>query len=240
MPKLSDHAGGRPGAAATKKAGYQGSVRYLANSPERGLPNKILTPAEAKEYIDLGLFLVSNWQKGKHDTADWKRGFEGGKTDAQLASFHHLACGGDVSAPIFFSIDEDIYPSQWESQAKPYLLGAGTVIGQNRVGVYGGLDTMEWADRDQVAGLNGQGQKWLWQTRAWSRRDGKLTWHPTTVLRQELVCPPDNASIAGITVDVNYTYAEDFGQWFYPRGGASSTQDDRDMEFLYEQAMGRQ
>jgi hypothetical protein len=236
MPKLSDHAGGRPGAQATKDAGYQGSVRYLANSPERGMPNKILLPQEAAEYLALGLFLVSNWQKGKHATADWKRGFQGGVTDANAARAHHRLCGGTDTDPIFFSIDEDINERQWLDLAKPYLLGAGTVLGQQWVGAYGGLNTMQWAARDNVVGINGRGQRWLWQTRAWSTRGGKLTWHRETVLRQELVCPPDFAQIAGITVDVNYTYSEDFGQWRFPRGG--DDEDSREFQFILDQAMG--
>ncbi len=220
--KLIDHAGGRPGARATRDAGYGGAVRYLANSPERGMPNKILLPEEAREFLDLGMALVSNWQKGKDKTADWKRGHQGGVLDARLAEEHHLKCGGDRTAPIFFSIDEDLSLDAWNRLAAPYLKGAADVIGVDRVGAYGGLNTMHWAEEDQVVGTAGDGKLWLWQTRAWSRRNGLLTWHRATVLRQEIVCPPDFAQVAGITVDVNTTQADDFGQWFHVRGAAAA------------------
>lgn len=72
--RLTDHAGGRPGAAATKAAGYDGSIRYLANSPERGLPNKILLPEEAADYRANGLYLVSNWQNWANVAMDQMMG----------------------------------------------------------------------------------------------------------------------------------------------------------------------
>ena len=216
--RLTDHAGGRPGAQATKDAGYDGSVRYLANSPERGLPNKILLPEEAREYMDLGLALVSNWQKGKGPTADFKRGFEGGRSDAAEALEWHFHCGGPGYVPIFFSIDEDVSLNTWNELCAPYLKGCASILGKQWVGVYGGLRSMYWAEEDDLVGDNGQGKLWLWQTKAWSTVNGVLTWHPKTVLRQELVVPPDFASVANIPVDVNTTHSDDFGQWKYDRG----------------------
>lgn len=224
--KLTDHAGGRPGAKATKEAGYDGSIRYLANSPERGLPNKILLPQEADDYKAHGLELVSNWQKGKGPTADFKRGFNGGMEDAQNALDWHFHCGGPGFTPIFFSIDEDVNLETWNSLCAPYLKGCAEALGGSRwVGVYGGLRPMYWAEEDNLVGDNGQGKLWLWQTKAWSTVGGVLTWHPKTVLRQELVVPPDYASVAGIPVDVNTTWADDFGQWSLNRSPSGTVQD---------------
>lgn len=240
MAKLSDHAGARPGARATKDAGYDGSIRYLANSPERGLPNKIILPEEAREYMELGLFLVSNWQHGKNDTADWKRGYDGGKWDAAQALEWHFKCGGTPFTPIYFSIDDDVNINQWNSLCAPYLQGAASVLDKQWVGVYGGLNTMEWAVEDDLVGHNGQGQRWLWQTKAWSMRNGTRTWHPLTVLRQELVVPPDYAEINGIKVDVNYTYAEDFGQWRNRDPQATGdNEDSAEWQLILGQMLGR-
>lgn len=241
--KLTDHAGGRPGAKATRAAGYDGSVRYLANSPERGLPNKILLPEEAAEYKAEGLQLVSNWQKGKNDTADWKRGYNGGVQDAKDALAWHFHCGGPGFCPIYFSIDEDLSGSQglakWNNLAAPYLKGCAEVLGKEWVGVYGGLSTMYYAEEDDLVGNNGLGKKWLWQTKAWSMVNGVRTWHPLTVLRQELVVPPDSVAVAGIPVDVNITYSEDFGQWSLDRSPKKSNpRVDELMGFALEQMMG--
>lgn len=220
--RLTDHAGGRPGAAATKDAGYDGSIRYLANSPDRGLPNKILLPEEANDYKAHGLELVSNWQKGKGPTADFRRGFEGGIEDARAALDWHFHCGGPGYTPIFFSIDEDVSLDTWNSLCAPYLRGCAQVLTTQWVGVYGGLRPMYWAEEDGLVGDNGQGKLWLWQTKAWSTVNGVRTWHPKTVLRQELVVPPDSAFVAGIPVDVNTTWANDFGQWSLDRSPSGS------------------
>jgi hypothetical protein len=208
--RLIDHAAGRVGARAAKDAGYDGAIRYLANSPERGLPNKILTPEEAKEYIDLGMPLVSNWQKGKHETADWRRGYDGGVADARAALGHHQLCGGPPNRPIYFSVDEDVNLSTWNSLVLPYLNGAASVLGKEWVGVYGGQRSMWWAEED--------GFRWRWQTKGWSRYDANGNWNIAlpvqwvdgVQIRQVRV---DEDRINGIGIDVNTTHAEDFGQW---------------------------
>lgn len=212
--RLIDHAAGRVGADAARAAGFDGAIRYLANSPDRGLPNKILLPDEAARYLELGMPLVSNWQRGKHATADWRRGFAGGVEDAQAAQAHHAACGGPDHAPIYFSVDEDVNLSTWNSLVLPYLNGAASVIGRHRVGVYGGQRSMWWADED--------GFPFRWQTKSWSRYDAQgrwnsslpVQWVPGCQLRQERV---DEDRINGIGIDVNTVWATDFGQWQYDR-----------------------
>lgn len=210
MARLADHAAGRPGAQALKDAGFQGAIRYMANSPDRGLPNKILTPEEAQGFKDAGMELVSNWQKGKGPTADWKRGYQGGVEDARAALDHHFATGGPGYRPIYFSVDEDVDLDTWNNLVLPYLQGAASVLGKEWVGVYGGQRSMWWAEED--------GFKWRWQTKAWSRYDeaGKwnaslpVQWEPGVQIRQERV---DQDTVAGIGVDVNTTWADDYGQW---------------------------
>ncbi|MBF6326597.1 DUF1906 domain-containing protein [Nocardia cyriacigeorgica] len=212
--RLIDHAAGRVGADACRAAGYDGAVRYLANSPDRGLPNKILLPEEAARYLELGMPLVSNWQRGKDATADWRRGFDGGVADALAAQAHHALCGGPDHAPIYFSVDEDVNLATWNSLVLPYLNGAASVIGKHRVGVYGGQRSMWWAAED--------GFRWRWQTKGWSRYDLAGRWDPAlpvqwvegVQLRQERV---DQDQINGIGIDVNTVWATDFGQWQYDR-----------------------
>jgi hypothetical protein len=58
-----------------------------------------------------GLQIVSNYQYGKPgwpDPSDFTRGYDGGVADAQTALRLRAAAGGGDSAPIFFSVVEEI------------------------------------------------------------------------------------------------------------------------------------
>jgi len=63
----------------------------------------------------------------------------------------HAAAGGPASAPIFFSIDEDIDADTWKSIAVQWLRGINSVIGVERVGVYGSAGVCGWAIDDGVS-----------------------------------------------------------------------------------------
>lgn len=217
--KLVDYAGGRPGAAAVKAAGYAGAVRYLCNSPDRGLVNKSLTRAEADDYKAHGLVLVSNWQRGKGPTADFRRGKAGGVQDGRDALAAHFSFGGPGYCPIYFSVDEEVDLQTWNGLVLPWLEGIGSVIGREWVGVYGGQRTMWWAQED--------GFRWRWQTLAWSRYDANgnwnaglpVQWEPGVQLRQVEI---DRSKVGNITVDVNETGTADFGQWNLDRKDAAT------------------
>ncbi|MEV6362577.1 DUF4185 domain-containing protein [Nocardia asteroides] len=212
---LVDHAAARPGARAVRADGYHGAVRYLVDSPERGLINKKLLPEEAAGYLELDMPLVSNWQKGKHATADWRRGFDGGVADARAADDWHRRCGGPAGAPIFFSIDDDLSLAEWNSMASHYLRGAASVLGKHRVGAYCKFLACEWAVQDDVVGTcrDGSGKRFLWQPNTWlnGRPLGTVSEH--ACLFQRLIHPRDHVTVAGINVDVNDTLTADFGQW---------------------------
>lgn len=208
MARLIDHAAGRPRASEVRNAGYDGAIRYLANSPDRGLPNKILTREEADGLKAQGLEIVSNWQKTK---ADFEGGYDAGVRDAQEALRVHFETGGPGYRPIYFSVDKDVNLDEWNGKVLPYLNGAASVLGKEWVGVYGGQRSMWWAEED--------GFRWRWQTKAWSRYDentGKwngnlpIQWVNGVQLRQERV---DQDTVDGIGVDVNTTWADDYGQW---------------------------
>ncbi|WP_288049699.1 DUF4185 domain-containing protein [Nocardia sp.] len=215
--RLVDHAAARPGARAVRADGYDGAVRYLVDSPERGLINKKLTPEEAAGYLELGMPLVSNWQRGKHETADWRGGFAGGVADAEAADEWHRRCGGSPEAPIFFSIDDDLSLSEWNDLAVHYLRGAASVLGKQRVGAYCKYLACDWAVQDDVVGVcrDGSGKRYLWQPNTWldGRPLGTISEH--ACLFQRLIHPRDDVKVAGINVDVDDTLTEDFGQWQY-------------------------
>lgn len=144
--------------------------------------------------------------------SDYTRGYEGGVADARTALRLHAAAGGPPSAPIFFSIDEDIDADTWNTVAVEWLRGINSVLGVDRTGVYGHYNVCGWAIADGVIGRStSDGHWWAWQTRAWSggRRD------PRAVLYQAVVVSGSEPGIAmgGTHVDENQVLAADFGQW---------------------------
>jgi hypothetical protein len=165
--------------------------------------------------IAAGLHVVSIYQFGKPGwptPSDFTRGYDGGVADAQTALRLHGAAGGPASAPIFFSVDEDITADTWKSTASQWFRGINSVLGVERTGIYGGARQCGWAIADGVVGHSTTpGYRWAWQTRAWSVGARE----PAAVLFQrEIVTPSDpGAVIDGVSVDVDDVLAPDFGQW---------------------------
>jgi hypothetical protein len=132
--------------------------------------------------------------------------------DAQTALSLHTAAGGPASAPIFFSVDEDIDAKTWKSLAVQWFRGINSVLGVGRTGIYGGRNQCGWAIADGVVGAStSPGHRWAWQTKAWSRGERE----PAAVLFQrEVVTASDPGFVIdGIHVDVNDVLAADYGQW---------------------------
>ncbi|ANA87263.1 lysin A [Gordonia phage Kampe] len=211
MAHLIDYSGGYPGAAAVEAAGFDGAIRYLCNSPDRGLTKKKITKAEADDYKAHGLQLVSNWQLGKGASADFKVGdpFRTGASMGQRALDEHFAVGGSGFTPIYFSVDEDVNLNTWNNRVLPWLNGIASIIGKEWVGVYGGQRSMWWAKED--------GFTWLWQTLAWSRYDVNGNWNASLPVQWEDVhirqYEVDKQKVNGIGIDRNTTHKTDYGQW---------------------------
>lgn len=212
MATLVDYSAGVPKALAILEAGHAGAVRYVSPSRAEWMVGKPLHRREAEALGALGLSVVSNWQYGKGNTADWRRGFAGGVKDAREADQIHAVAGGPAHAPIFFSIDDDISLADWNALAADYLRGAASVIGLSRVGMYGHSRAGAWAIEDGVVGKSSTpGKYWIWQTRAWSK--GVIL--KEAVMYQNVI---DTVSapgpvIDGVTVDVSEIRAADYGQW---------------------------
>ena len=124
----------------------------------------------------------------------------------------HSAAGGTNSAPIFFSVDDDINADTWNSLAVNWFRGINSVLGIQRTGIYGHFQACQWATNDGVIGRSTTaGHQWAWQTRSWShgQRDS------TAVLYQEVVNTPSNPGplLGGIHIDVDEVLAVDYGQW---------------------------
>lgn len=215
-PQLIDFAAHQIPAEHIRAAGYAGVVNYVSMSrPGTNFGAKPITRPYAESLARAGLVIISNYQYGKPGgsaPSDFTRGFAGGVADAQAAWQLHTAAGGGRSAPIFFSIDEDISRETWQTVALQWFRGINSVLGVQRTGVYGGIDVCHWAAVDGVIGNSRTpGRVWAWQTRAWS---GNRV-HPNAVLYQRIVATKSNPGplVGGYEVDVNDALAQDCGQW---------------------------
>lgn len=204
-----------------KAAGFDGALVYVSElRPGADFDFKPVTREYADSLRAEGLQVVSCYQYGKPNwpnaPSDYTRGYEGGVADAQTAMRLHTAAGGPDSAPIFFSVDEDIDLDIWNSVAAQWYRGINSVLGVNRTGMYGHAKACAWAIEDGVIGRSTTpGYAWAWQTRAWSHGERE----PAAVLYQDvIVTPTDPGVILGNTsVDVDLVLAPDFGQWALAR-----------------------
>jgi len=199
-----------------KSAGYAGVVNYVSESrPGANFEAKPITRDYADALRAAGLHIVSNFQYGKPgwpDPSDFTRGSDGGVADAQTALRLHAAAGGSNSAPIFFSVDDDIDQNTWNSLAVNWFRGINSVLGVQRTGIYGHSQACGWAIRDGVIGHSTTaGYRWAWQTRSWSHGQRE----PAAVLYQEVVNTASSPGplLGGINVDVDEVLAPDYGQW---------------------------
>lgn len=198
-----------------KSAGYDGVVNYVSESrPGANFEAKPITREYADALRAAGLHIVSNFQYGKPGwptPSDYTRGHDGGVADAQTALGLHNAAGGGASAPIFFSVDDNIDLNTWNSLAVDWFRGINSVLGVERTGIYGHSNACGWAIKDGVIGHSTTaGFRWAWQTKSWSNGERE----PAAVLYQEVVNGP---LLGGVSVDVDEVLAPDFGQWDFAR-----------------------
>lgn len=215
-PTLIDFAARQIPAQDIRAAGHSGVINYVSTSrPGSNFGAKPITLPYARSLNAAGLVIVSNYQYGKPGgtaPSDFTRGYAGGIADARTAWQLHTAAGGGKSAPIFFSIDDDIDRNAWTNLALPWFRGINSVIGVQRTGIYGGINACQWAAADGVIGRSGTpGRVWAWQTRSWSK--GQV--YPAAVLYQRVIDTASNPGpvVGGIRVDVNDVLAQDCGQW---------------------------
>lgn len=215
-PMLIDYAMRQIPAHDIRNAGYAGVINYVSTSrPGSNFGAKPITRPYAEALTAAGLVIVSNFQYGKPGgtaPSDFTRGFAGGVADAQTAWNIHTAAGGGRSAPIFFSVDDDINRDTWNNVALQWFRGINSVLGVQRTGIYGGVNACKWAAADGVIGSSRTpGYRWAWQTRSWSRGER----FPGAVLFQRIVSTASTPGpvVGGIEVDVNDVMAQDCGQW---------------------------
>jgi hypothetical protein len=199
---LLDYAAGVLSANALKGAGAAGAIRYVSDRRPGGqwMLGKPIQLAEARDLYQNGLKIVSCYQYGKQETADWLGGQPAGVQHAKRGWQLHTAAGGPVAAPIYASIDDDPTFDQYKQQVAPYLRGWEQVLGHNRVGLYANSKTIDWALQDGLG-------SYFWQHN-WGSPAGFT--HPAAHLHQVEI---DKRSVGAVGVDVNYILKPQFGQW---------------------------
>lgn len=184
-----DYSWSRPDPKALKKAGVKFVCRYLSYRTD----GKNLTLDEARKLNAAGISIVSNWE---NSAGDLLGGYSAGVKHATEASKQHRKAGGPDTAPIYFSVDFDATSAQLRT-CYEYLRGAASVLGWDRVGVYGGYAAIKY--------MQSKGVKYLWQTYAWS--GGK--WVSGVHIQQY----KNNVNFAGGYVDHNRGMQSNIGQW---------------------------
>lgn len=184
-----DYSWARPGGRNIKNAGKQFVVRYLF---EDGQGGKGLDANELADLVNNGLEIVLVYEAF---AASPKEGAQTGKAHAAAAQREINRLGLPEKSVVYFAAD-------WDAQAADqpaiddYLRGAASIIGLDRVGLYGSADVMQ---RTMASGT----AKWFWQTYAWSRGRVQEGIH----LYQYL-----NGQNLNGAVDYNRTSLDNYGQ----------------------------
>jgi hypothetical protein len=199
---LLDYAAGVIPGSEIKAAGAVGAIRYVSDRRPGGawMLGKPIQLPEARDLYGNGLKIVSCYQYGKQDTADWLGGQNAGVSHAKRGWELHTAAGGPAGAPIYASIDDDPSFEQYKQQVAPYLRGWESVLGHQRVGVYANSTTIDWALQDGLG-------SYFWQHN-WGSPHGYT--HPAANLHQVEI---DKRSVGGVGVDINNILKPQFGQW---------------------------
>lgn len=175
-----------------KKRGVRIVVRYTGY--QNGVYAwKNLTKGEANALRKNGIDIVSVYET----TASWMRGgYPAGVQAARLAKADIAANGGPQSPFVYFACDED---ADYTGQVNAALRGAASVLGGDKVGIYGGYTVVDSALKTHAAAKG-------WQTMAWSQ--GKVA---RGIALYQAINPW--AGNLGLDYDSNFPHMDDIGQW---------------------------
>jgi hypothetical protein len=188
-----DFAGGIPSSSSILQQGHSFVVRYTTDGgPD--LPGKLLYQGELLERFASNVSTCLIMEKTKDRML---AGFPAGLVDAREANDWAQRIGFPLWRPIYFAADWDATVAQ-QALIDQYLIGVASVIGLERVGVYGGFYIIK------RCALNGTA-KWFWQTSAWS---GSQQWEGNHIFQTS-----QQERIDGTPCDINIAKQEDFGQW---------------------------
>jgi Rv2525c-like, glycoside hydrolase-like domain/Putative peptidoglycan binding domain len=181
-----------PTPAELKAAGKVFVCRYLSGDPSKNIDSAELAALRAE-----GISVVLNWEM---DAGAMARGAAQGTADAKTAQAQAAAIGAS-DAPIYFSADFGADVTQIAACIS-YMRAVNDVIGVGRSGVYGDYDVCQAC---KAAGV----VSFVWGTAAW---DGEPSSWVVDIFQS------GSGKIGGDSVDFDYAYGTDYGQW--PRPGA--------------------
>lgn len=185
-----DYAGRHPTPAQLKAAGKTFACRYFG----AGGAWKHADKAECDALRAAGIAIVTNVE----DAADGLLGgYAVGRSWAAQAEGASRIAGAPAGRPIYLSVDFPADASHW-SRIDAALVGAASVIGAARVGVYGSYATVEHCNAMGSA-------RWFWQTYAWS--------HGAFAPFAHLYQYRNGQTLGSGVVDLVTGYGPDFGQW---------------------------
>jgi hypothetical protein len=188
MAEGVDYSFARIPGAALAGAGKAFVVRYLYPDGQGG---KGLDASEVNDLHAHGIQIAVVFESSAQRALS---GFAAGVADAEVSEAQ-LAVVGLQKIPVYFATDWSVTPAQFAA-VDDYLRGAASVLGANRVGLYGGKAIIDHCDGSTAA--------WLWQTYAWSAGQ----WNPHTNIQQYL----NGQTVGGGSVDLCRNQTAEFGQ----------------------------
>ncbi|MFD0670818.1 DUF1906 domain-containing protein [Cohnella sp. GCM10027633] len=177
-------------AKAIAAQGYEFAARYLVPS---NYAWKRLTRKEAEGITQAGMQIISVYETTASRPAG---GASYGREDGKLALQEAIAIGQPEGSAIYFAVDYDAQPSDYDA-IEAYLRAAAAEIGAYGTGVYGSYAVVEEMRKRGAA-------KHLWQTYAWSH--GKKSASANVWQYQ------NGVTVAGHPVDLNESYGDE-GWW---------------------------
>lgn len=192
-----DYSFGRPGGAAIAAAGCAFALRYV---PYPGNGGKGITREEMADLQSHGIAIGLVFESTAGRALD---GAAAGVQDALVCVTSMSALGWPSDRPFYFAVDFDATARQLDA-IDVYLAGAITVLGADRVGVYGSYAVVEHC-------LQSGSASWLWQTYAWSH--GRRS--PAAHLYQYL----NGQTLNGAAVDLDEALDGDVGLWPHEEEG---------------------
>ncbi|MBW5447434.1 DUF1906 domain-containing protein [Cohnella sp. CFH 77786] len=177
-------------AKALADAGYRFAARYLVPSSYAW---KRLTRSEAEAITEAGMQIISVYETTANRPAG---GSPSGQVDGASALREAKAIGQPEGTAIYFAVDYDAGPSDYD-EIEAYLRTAAAQIPGYNAGVYGSYAVVEEMAKRRACAH-------FWQTYAWSR--GKKS-DKANVYQYR-----NDVRVAGVAVDLNKSYGNE-GWW---------------------------
>ena len=201
MSEGVDYSFDRPNVVSLWNAGKTFAGRYFG----LGTQDKLATATEIAALHSMGIAtfaLAEQWGDSS------LQGFNLGAHHASVVKDDMDAKGVPPDRPVYFAVDFDVQAYQWPAVVQ-YFHGVNYFLPLERIGIYGGVHAMQWAQRDGLA-------LWFFQTYGWSYGN----WFGGNHVEQYSNRHP----LGGGEVDYCRSITDDFGQWPGGYGGPTPGQ----------------